>query len=84
MKTVIRFFFLPLALFGLSVILWTCSDDFLEVAPTGQLSESVLSSESGIEGLLIGAYAQLGGRGNYFSGASNWVNGSIQGGDANK
>ncbi len=37
-----------------------------------------------MEGALLGAYAQLGGRGNYFSSASNWANGSIQGGEANK
>ncbi|MCB0610300.1 MAG: RagB/SusD family nutrient uptake outer membrane protein, partial [Lewinella sp.] len=44
----------------------------------------VLNSKKGVEGLLIGAYSMLGGRGNYFSGASNWANGSIQGGEANK
>jgi len=65
-------------------MLLTCSDDFLEVSPRGALDPSVLATEAGIEGALLGAYAQLGGRGNYFSGASNWVNGSIQGGEANK
>ena len=61
-----------------------CGEDFLEVAPTGSLNEEVLSSENGVEGLLIGAYSMLGGRGNYFGGASNWATGSIQGGEANK
>ncbi len=38
-----------------------------------------------MEGLLIGAYSVLNGRGNgWHSGASNWMWGSIRGGDANK
>jgi len=84
MKAITRFFLLPLASLLLAGLLWTCSEDFLEVAPRGALDENVLSAEPGIEGVLLGAYAQLGGRGNYFSGASNWANGSIQGGEANK
>lgn len=63
---------------------WACKDDFLNVSPTGQLTNEVLSSKKGIEGVLIGAYSMLGGRGNFFSGASNWLNGSILGGEANK
>jgi hypothetical protein len=65
-------------------LLWTCSDEFLEVSPRGALAPNILATEAGIEGVLLGAYAQLGGRSNYFSGASNWVNGSIQGGEASK
>lgn len=64
--------------------LWTCSDEFLDVSPRGALAPEVLATKAGIEGVVLGAYAQLGGRGNYFGGASNWANGSIQGGDANK
>lgn len=75
---------MPLALLLTAGVLWTCSEDFLEVAPRGALDTNVLATEAGIDGTLIGAYAQLGGRGNYFSGASNWANGSIQGGEANK
>lgn len=84
MKAINRFFILPLAACLMAGLLWTCSEDFLEVSPRGALDESVLSSKAGIEGALLGAYSQLGGRGNYFSGASNWANGSIQGGEANK
>jgi hypothetical protein len=84
MKALTRFFLLPLASLLMASLLWTCSEDFLEVAPRGALDETVLSSEAGVEGALLGAYASLGGRGNYFSGASNWANGSIQGGEANK
>ena len=67
-----------------NLILTACKKEFLEIAPTGQLTEEVLSSKKGIDGLLIGTYSMLGGRGNYFGGASNWANGSIQGGEANK
>ncbi|WP_116127884.1 RagB/SusD family nutrient uptake outer membrane protein [Lewinella sp. IMCC34183] len=81
-KQRLTYLFVALSAFGLAF--HSCSDNFLEVAPTGSLNESVLSSRAGIDGLLLGAYSQLGGRGNYFSGASNWTNGSIQGGDANK
>ena len=65
-------------------LLTTCSDEFLEVSPRGQLAPEVLATKAGVEGVVLGAYAQLGGRGNYFGGASNWANGSIQGGEANK
>ncbi len=71
-------------LLALSISFWACSDEFLEVDPTGQLTPELLTSKAGIEGTLLGAYSMLGGRGNYFGGASNWTNGSIQGGDANK
>ena len=65
-------------------LLWACSDEFLEVSPRGALAPQVLATQAGIEGVLLGAYAQLGGRANYFGGASNWTSGSIQGGEANK
>lgn len=84
MQTTKRLTYILAAIASLGLGFNSCSEDFLEVAPTGSLNESVLSSPAGIDGLLIGAYSQLGGRGNYFAGASNWVNGSIQGGDANK
>ena len=62
-----------------------CKDSFLNVAPTGQLVSSLLTTKDGLEGLLVSAYAQLNGRG-YSQTASptNWVYGSIMGGDANK
>lgn len=68
----------------LNLFLSACKKDFLEVSPTGQLTEEVLSSKKGIEGVLIGSYGMLSGRFNFFGGASNWANGSIQGGEANK
>jgi len=54
------------------------------VAPTGVLTKDVLGSKAGIDGLLVGGYAQLNGRGNRLGGSTNWVHGSIRGGDANK
>lgn len=66
------------------LFVWACSEDFLEVAPTGQLANEQLKSKAGIEGLLVGAYAMLRGQGGFYDGSSNWVTGSILGGDANK
>lgn len=81
MKSLIYKLFLTLAV---AALVGACKDTYLEVPPTGQLTSEVLNSKKGVEGLLIGAYSMLGGRGNFFSGASNWANGSIQGGEANK
>lgn len=64
---------------------FACKDSFLEVPVTGQLTEATLSSQKGVEGLLIGSYAPLNGRsGGWFGGSSNWLWGSITGGEANK
>lgn len=63
----------------------SCSDSFLDVPPTASLTEEVLSSRNGLEGLLIGTYSVINGRGNgWHGGATNWLWGSIRGGDANK
>jgi tetratricopeptide (TPR) repeat protein len=44
-----------------------------------------LGNQRGIEGMLIGAYSALNGKDNgWFGGATNWLWGSIRGGDANK
>lgn len=62
-----------------------CNDEFLEVPATGQVSEGQLTTQSGLEGQLIGVYAALDGIGeNWHGGATNWLWGSIRGGDANK
>jgi hypothetical protein len=62
----------------------SCSDDFLDVNPTVSLQFPDLSSIDGVESSLIGTYSILLGRIGFFSDASNWVWGSIRGGDANK
>jgi len=62
-----------------------CSDDFLNVGATGSLSEAQMTSLSGIDGVLIGAYSSLNGTfGNRFEAPSHWVTGSVAGGEANK
>ncbi|NNE78193.1 MAG: RagB/SusD family nutrient uptake outer membrane protein, partial [Pricia sp.] len=63
----------------------SCSDEFLELAPTGSLADAQVSTKAGIEGLLIGTYAAVNGVfGNRFEGPNHWVTGSIVGGEANK
>lgn len=62
-----------------------CKDEFLEVPVTGQLSEAQFQSEQGLQGLLIGVYSMLNGKNTgWFGGATNWLWGSIRGGEANK
>lgn len=63
---------------------YACKDSFLEVPPTGSLSKAQLTSKAGLDGSLISAYAQLSALGQTHSGPSNWLIGSIRGGDANK
>ncbi len=63
----------------------SCDDEFLDVGATGSLGEAQLTTTSGIDGALIGAYSALNGVfGNRFEGPSHWITGSISGGEANK
>jgi hypothetical protein len=64
----------------------SCQEKFLEIPPAGQINEAALTTVKGAEGLLIGAYASLNGKGvnDWHAGATNWLWGSIRGGDANK
>jgi tetratricopeptide (TPR) repeat protein len=86
----IAFFLLTGGLLSVGI---SCSDSFLEQNPPGAYSESSLQNAKGIEGMLIAAYSALDGSyfeswGNqYFNqhgGSSNWVLGSIRGGEAYK
>ena len=61
-----------------------CKDSFLTVPPTGAVGKEQLSTKKGLEGALISVYSNLNGRANRMASASNWVWGSIRGGDANK
>lgn len=70
--------------FALTTIAFACKDSFLNVLPTGQISAAQLTSKKGIEGTLIAAYSHLNGREWRMASATNWVWGSIRGGDANK
>lgn len=69
------------------VVIYSCSKSFLERSPLGSLDENVLANKKGVEGLLIGAYSLLdgyGAGGNWDASGSNWVYGSVVGGDAHK
>ncbi|RZK45704.1 MAG: RagB/SusD family nutrient uptake outer membrane protein, partial [Pedobacter sp.] len=62
-----------------------CKKKFLEIAPQGVYDLASLSNKKGVDGLLINAYATLDGRQDQQNGgASNWLWGSIRGGDAYK
>lgn len=62
----------------------TSCDDFLDVPAVGQLSEAQLTTQAGLDAALIAAYSQVNGRAQRMASPSNWVWGSIRGGDANK
>lgn len=68
-------------------MLFTGCDDFLTVDPKGSLSQNVLATRTGVNAVLVGAYAGLSpdNAGTNWNGApDNWVYGSIMGGDAKK
>ncbi len=69
-----------------------CKKSFLEIVPPGSLDAGTIATKAGVEGLLVGAYSLLDGVGSNVGGAdgpwataaSNWVYGSVAGGDAHK
>jgi len=65
-----------------------CKDAFLEQPAIGSLSEDVLATEAGVNGLLIGAYGALDGSAIGFdpwvTTPMNWIFGDVAGGDAHK
>ena len=64
-----------------------CKESFLEITPNGSLSESVLATYEGVDGLMIGAYSLMDGQASGFgweSATSGWVFGSIRGMESNK
>ncbi|MBW3467005.1 RagB/SusD family nutrient uptake outer membrane protein [Arthrospiribacter ruber] len=73
---------------GALILSYSCSDDFLRVNPIGTLDENVLRNVAGAEKLLIGVYSNLDGTSqnvtSWNSASSNWIYGSIAGGEANK
>lgn len=74
-----------ISLFSLSSIslMVACNKDFLDQSTTGLLTEEQAQSKKGAQQFLIGSYAALKGSG-WEGGGSNWVYGSIVGGEANK
>jgi hypothetical protein len=84
MKTTIKFLFVTIAL-GLA----SCSSDFLEKDPYGELTQEQILQEENLEALIIGAYSILNGQidnaSNAFnSPASNWSFGDVVSDDAYK
>jgi len=72
------------SVFATIFLLYSCSDSFLEVPVTGALDQGLLSGKLGLESSLIAVYSQVNGRGNRMGSPSNWVWGSIRGGENNK
>ncbi|HEU4610212.1 MAG TPA: RagB/SusD family nutrient uptake outer membrane protein, partial [Chitinophagaceae bacterium] len=66
------------------IIIQACKKSYLDRRPMGSLSEQVLANKTGVEGLLIGTYAKLGGSQNWGSAPSNWSLGSVVADDAYK
>jgi len=66
------------------LLLYACKDSFLDVPAPGSLNEDLLATPQGIEASLIAVYSQVNGRGNRMASPSNWVWGSIRGGENNK
>jgi starch-binding outer membrane protein, SusD/RagB family len=78
-------------LLSMLVLLFGCQKTWLEVPAFGALSQEVLANKTGVAGVLVGAYSLLDGQGGaggangpWASSSSNWVYGSVAGGDAHK
>lgn len=85
----IHYKYLIPSVFALTVILFACKQSFLNKQPVGTLNQSILANQTGVQGLLIGAYSLLDGEGGnvnsgWGSAASNWVYGSVCSDDAYK
>lgn len=76
-------------LFASTVLLDACSKSFLDKPLLGDLTEDVLANEKGVTAVLVGAYGALDGQninggGTWESSPTNWIYGSVAGGDAHK
>jgi hypothetical protein len=72
-----------LLIFGV-VTFFACKKDFLNRPPQGVLAPSTLANATGVQAILVGAYHALLGETNWGSAPSNWVFGSVVGGDSYK
>jgi starch-binding outer membrane protein, SusD/RagB family len=84
-------FFKVMLILAAVTTLAACKRAFLEVDPQGVLDEKTLATEKGVNKLLLAAYAMLDGHdgalnlgGEWGSSGSNFLYGSIGGGEANK
>ena len=82
-----------LNVFTAAIIICSCNKNKLNQPALGLLNDAALANKSGVEGLLIGAYALLDGVSNddqgsiggyYYASASNWIYGSLCGSEAYK
>lgn len=69
---------------SLLATIYACKKTFLDKPALGALSQSTVTNRIGVQGLLIGAYHSLLGEVNWGSAPSNWVFGSVVGGDSYK
>lgn len=81
--------FITVISLALLLLVMSCSKNFLDKEPLGSFNPDQLANAAGANGLLIGAYHMIGGMGgaagnNWASGPSNWVFGSVAGGDSYK
>ena len=87
MKKIHLKFIVPLVFMALCVM-YACKKSFLNQQPIAKISPATLANAAGVNGLLIGTYSLLDGSGGIGggidAGASNWLFGSIDGGDAYK
>ena len=74
---------LIIATVAITTVVAACKKSFLEQETIGLLTEAEAQSLKGANQFLIGSYAALKGIG-WEGGTSNWVYGSIVGGEANK
>lgn len=74
-----------IAAFGLTTLLAfsSCGEDFLYKAPQGSIDQNALENETGVELLVVSAYANLTENG-WGASPFNWTFGGMYGGDANK
>ena len=72
----------------LMVLLFSCSEDFLEREPLGSMAETVFYNEEGLNALLIGTYAivenAMDGGFRYAHTPTNWIYGSVVADDGYK
>ena len=64
---------LTLAVSLLTLIGYSCKEDFLTVLPTGAIAKSQLTTKKGLEGALIATYGQISGYGTRMVHPNNWV-----------
>jgi len=75
-----KIYFNKASIFLMLLMMFSCQESFLEIAPFGAVSEVTLGNEAGIEKVLIAAYSLLDGGG--ATGGGIWVgHGFLRGGD---